>query len=166
MNGLTECKVSNQNWLIAISFRLSMHQLNMWFLISAFKIYTFSVHKMLSFIAATSIVFIISSYISISQCGPLDWAKVEVPWARADRSKWLKENVKKITRLIQFFFQLQFQSTLICRGCHVSSTIDHYCALLEETEKCDCVECDVLGWEMNVKLNNLHRFYLIWLRNN
>ena len=40
---------------------------------------------MLSFEA--SIVIIALNFI-LTKAGPLDWARVEIPWARADRSKF------------------------------------------------------------------------------
>ncbi|CRL07123.1 CLUMA_CG020119, isoform A [Clunio marinus] len=40
---------------------------------------------MLIFLIPTSIVLISSNLIAVAICGPLDWAKVEVPWAQADR---------------------------------------------------------------------------------
>lgn len=71
----------------------------------------FSVCKMLSFLAATLIVT--SNLITRTLCGPLDWAKVEVPWARADRSKQhLVTHITHYANLFRtFFFSLQFPST-------------------------------------------------------
>lgn len=66
---------------------------------------------MLSFKAATSIVFITSSFVTLSICGPLDWAKVEVPWARADRSKIQSIRVQIQLTLVINFFRLRFNSS-------------------------------------------------------
>jgi len=50
---------------------------------------------MLSFEAS---IVIISLNFVLTKAGPLDWARVEIPWARADRSKF---ETMKLLRAVQ-----------------------------------------------------------------
>jgi hypothetical protein len=79
---------------------------------------------MLSFAAS-----ILLNLIVCAESGPLDWARVEIPWARADRSEcyfilffFLKEIVTlNLSFLISHFhLKQQFRSMLIYRGYRVS----------------------------------------------
>lgn len=49
---------------------------------------------------STTVLLIACNLIALVKSGPLDWARVEIPWARADRSELQQSN------LIRFIFDL------------------------------------------------------------
>lgn len=108
----------------------------------------FSVCKMLSFLAATLIVT--SNLITRTLCGPLDWAKVEVPWARADRSKQhlvthhaLRELISNIFLLVAVPIDVNLP-WLPCKSVVCVHAIDRRSSMRERKKRVDCVEYVVL----------------------